>query len=50
MQRIPFTILLLLFSQSSIALTLQVKVYDATSTVKGIKVYNKTQNRITRFN
>ena len=47
MQRILFTILLLFFIQSLIAQTLRAKVYDATTTVKGIKIYNKTQNRIT---
>ena len=32
------------------AQTLKGKVYDATSTVKSIKVFNETQNRVTATN
>ncbi|WP_411894876.1 hypothetical protein [Winogradskyella sp. A2] len=48
MRQYLYSILLLLFSiQITSAQILKAKVYDATTTVKGIKVYNKTQKRIT---
>ncbi|MCA0133118.1 hypothetical protein [Winogradskyella alexanderae] len=47
MHRFFFTSLLLFTYQFTNAQILKAKVYDATTTVKGIKVYNKTQNRLT---
>ncbi|WP_299122459.1 hypothetical protein [uncultured Winogradskyella sp.] len=43
-------IVLICFSLSLDAQTLKGKVYDSTSTVKNIKVFNETQNRVTATN
>ena len=45
-----FIVLFVLFTTEINAQTLKGKVYDSISTVKNIKVFNETQNRITATN